>query len=484
MALPRKRVSSVCEMDKRRASEVRMEATVAHNKEVFKTTRLALWEQSTDLTIAKKSRERRVKELSAQRMGLLEERRRKLKELYESEAAMWRDAMQRPLETTESRKLRLEKRALELKEAREKERLEFVESCYARQRRLASDDVRTRDSKALSDLVAFERQEQAKNRASEKKNSEEMKKQEMDEWLQRLALVDEDEALKRFTEENSVKNLKDALSAQVKDSDRRKAEAFQKKMTEDNEELENLRNAIHEDRQNILKQRQDAKQRGKDIREQNSETALINGQKAEEDKRRDLVLLNYALHLEDLANKQDEAKLHHEEVVSQRYKSYLDGLAKKQATDQTRLDAERLVLENRIWEAKGAEEQRQHDAREFLRAQVHQGRQEQLALQKSEAIRERQDRLKEIETIAAYQKHLDATDDQMTQLRRQVNVANLEAIRHQIYEKRDKKKQEEQALFLEAKMQQATERQHATMAASQGGFANLHHPLQSTNWYT
>ena len=474
------------EMEKRRSAEARREATVAHNLEVFKTARRALWEQKTDVAIAKAQRQKRVMDLSSKRYASLTERRCKVAELYTEEAGAWRDELQKngATETPEVRKIRLETRALALKETRERERRAYVEDCYARQRRLACDDVRTRDSQALLDLVNDERRVQSEVSAVKRKEDEERKKTESAEFLQRLQQADDDEAMKLAGNTKRCDEVKRALDAQVLALNERRTRAAARKRQEDQDEYDEWKQATDAEKTKLNQARLDARARGKRVQKLNRDAEQKRSLEAQEERRQDLLLLDYALHLEDQANKKDAARLQDEELMAQRYKSYLDGFARKQELDEANLNAERLRLENRIWEAKDQEQKNQTDARNYLRAQVHAGRQEQMALQQARLQKDRDDRLKEIQHIHDIQDSLDKEEALHIQKRQNANLHNKAYIRDQIHSKKNRNLLEQQAAYLEAKMQQKVEEAHALDVANQGGIANLHHHLKNTNWYT
>lgn len=84
-------------------------------------------------------------------------RRQELAELFNSEMEMWKQDVLSRVETLEDRKMRIKERAYALKEAREKERQEYVTACYNAQWRDACDDARNLDSKAMTQFMHKER---------------------------------------------------------------------------------------------------------------------------------------------------------------------------------------------------------------------------------------------------------------------------------------------------------------------------------------
>ena len=182
------------EMNARRAAANRVEDMVRYNTESWISTERARWERKTHATIKKRERTTRIRAMDAKAADGLRERRMRLATLLREEAEGWRkEVASRPSgdlvhvrtdtyfkrtsprrckgsraendaraagkterrpqanfgETPEVRKAKLENKALELGRRREAARKKTVDECYARQRRLACDDVRSRDSEAF-----------------------------------------------------------------------------------------------------------------------------------------------------------------------------------------------------------------------------------------------------------------------------------------------------------------------------------------------
>ncbi|KAJ8607073.1 hypothetical protein CTAYLR_009898 [Chrysophaeum taylorii] len=472
------------EMEKRRQYESRIEETVRRNLEVVKTTQRALWENKTEAVIEKSQRERRVDALKERRRRDLTDRRLRLAALLNEEAAAYRAAAREAGETAEMRKARLSERARLLSEKREKERREYVAECYRRQRRAACDDVRSRDSEAVAKVVEAERESQTAAKALARAAAQEEEARYVEDWKARLKQADEDEKAKVDGTRSRAREVKTALEEQVEDRRRREEERRRKREQEDAEELADLGRARAADQEAAHKAREEARDRGLGVQEFNRAQQAARTRRAEEEKRRDLLLLDYALKCEEEANRRDEAKAENEEEMARRYKSYLDGFAKKQEEDDAKITAERLEIENRIWKQKDDEQRKQAEARAYLMAQVNAGRQEQLARQRRALIDEKAERRAEVEALRRQREDLDRQEDEKLARRQAVYKANMLEVRDQMATKANLRADERQAAYLEAKLQAKVDRDHAAAVANEGGVVRTHHPLKGTQWYT
>lgn len=441
------------EMNKRRQQEACIENTVKHNEEVFKTTQRALWEQKTDKTIHQSLREQSVQAIKARRHAELTTRRLRLAELLNTEAAQYHKDLQKFGETVEERKHRLSTRARALYERREQERRAFVAECYRRQKRAACDDVRARDSQALLNLVTGERASQIAMTHELKKHHSQQEQRYVEEWKARLDKAEEDETSKLGGMKSRALEVKAVLDEQVATLQKRKEAFRQRRIKEDRDELDSLARAMNEERVAAQQRRKEACERGIEVQAFNKAKQEQNATAAAEEKRRDLTLLKFAIKCETVASQRDESKMADEKEMAHRYKSYLDGFQKRQELDDARVNAQRLAIENRIWEKKNEEQRKQAEARAYLMAQVHRGRQEQLAGIEQSRQNEKNERLEEIRTMRQQQEALDRSDADKVAQRSAAYKAHMLDIRSQISATDKRRAAQKQAEWIEAKLQ-------------------------------
>lgn len=441
------------DMNKRRQQEACIEHTVKHNEEIFKTTQRALWEQKTDKKVHQSLREQSVQAIKARRHAELTTRRHRLAELLNAEAAQYHKDLRKFGETVEERKHRLSTRAKALYERREQERRAFVAECYRRQKRSACDDVRARDSQALLNLVTGERESQIAMKQELKKIHAEQEQRYVEEWKARLDKAQEDETSKIGGIKSRALEVKAVLDEQVATLQKRKDAFRQRRIKEDTDELDSLARAMNAERVAAQQQRKEACERRIEVQTFNKAKQEQNAMAAAQEKKQDLTLLNYAIKCESLANQRDESRMAEEKEMAQRYKSYLDGFQKRQELDDARVNAQRLAIENRIWEKKNEEQRKQAEARAYLMAQVHNGRQEQLANIERSRQNEKNERMEEIRTMRQQQEGLDRSDADKAAQRSAAYKAHMLDIQNQISMSSKRRAAEKQAEWIEAKLQ-------------------------------
>ena len=279
-------------------------------------------------------------------------------------------------------------------------------------------------------------------------------------------------------------SFKDVLDEQVKDLRRRKEACQEKRMDDAKRELEEWKVAMDAEKRAVADAREDARRRGADVAGFNNVFDRRRAKVKAETMAHDLTLLDYALRCEKADDAKDEAKVAHEKEMALRYKSYLDGFEKVKEVDEARVNADRLVIENRIWEAKDKEQRDQIEARLYLMAQVDLGRKQQMADKAQAAIEERAAYGAEIQAIRDQQEAANRDEDRKRDLRLRAARANQAGVRQLMVSNAKARAEAKQAEYLEARLMDKVEMAHAKSVANEGGIVNTHHPLQSTKWYT
>uniref|UniRef100_A0A7S3JZD5 Cilia- and flagella-associated protein 53 n=1 Tax=Aureoumbra lagunensis TaxID=44058 RepID=A0A7S3JZD5_9STRA len=477
-------------MERRRAKEARIEETMKHNAMITKTRSLAVWENRTLETIERSNKERRIREDNSRRQAEVTERQIKLNELYKKEEKMWREQIEqieKKNNSAESRKEYLMNKARALQEEREAYRKNNVEDCYRRQFRLACDEARTRDSKALQELINAEREIQMQIKAQNNQMQAERDTAEEAYALKNsLAAFEKEDAARaaNIRTGNSKVEFKSGLDKQIIEKRFRREQAKEKQYLQDQNELDELQAAVEAEKRKQQEIRNAARDEGKCVQQYNAESLIQRQKHAIKLKEQDSLLLAYALKQEEKATLFEAAKQQDEKMLNERYKSYLDGFEKQKEIDQANLNAERLCLENRIWDAKDKEQANQQKARQDLAATVRAGREYQLQQKQLNQEEVQRQRLEEIRQIQLEQNTMNAQEAEKLAQRKHTYQSHAAALKQQVLDKRKTNLVEKQAEFLDAKMQRKLAQDHELAVAKESGVARLYHPLKSGFWYS
>ena len=142
-------------------------------------------------------------------------RRKRLASLYNDEMENWRFEVLGKVETQEDRKARIMERAYALRDAREKDRQEYVKKRYDDQWRDSCDDARTLDSKAMVKFIHQERVRQIHDKIDKKQQLSSQENAFLEEWNRQLDAIarrdaEKEEYRKRIDNETAA-----AIRAQV-----------------------------------------------------------------------------------------------------------------------------------------------------------------------------------------------------------------------------------------------------------------------------
>lgn len=142
-------------------------------------------------------------------------RRKKLANLYNDEMDAWRFEVLGKVETQEDRKARIMDRAYALRDARERDRQEYVKKRYDDQWRDSCDDARTLDSKAMVKYIHQERVRQIKDKVEKKQQLSSQENSFLEEWNRQLDAIARRDAEKDEHRRRVDKETSDAIKAQV-----------------------------------------------------------------------------------------------------------------------------------------------------------------------------------------------------------------------------------------------------------------------------
>jgi hypothetical protein len=375
-------------------------------------------------------------------------------------------------------------RARTLRDNREAEKNNFVQSKYDAQWRDACDDARTLDSKAMTKFMAEERARQIQQKQKDKIALSGQENNFLEEWNKQLNAVEAKDRAKREYHHKVDMETAALLKIQMETNERNREEHFVSTRAEDEEELARLRAEIDAENEKQRKLKNDRYQRGRDVIEFNEYNNQFKSEEAEIEKQQNKILLDYALQLEAQKIQEEEDKKIAARQAGQQFKKYLELQMVQEAQDNTFVDEVRRREEERVWKARDDQLQAREDARAYLMKMVDEGRQEQLAAKRIalENEREHDGQFAQrflVEGREAVKKEADAAAN-----RRSKAENNNEKLMQQIEYRKQREELERQEIYLADKQMKYIERQHQSRLAAQGGAVRTFRPIQKNNWYT
>lgn len=468
----------------RRTQETRVEETLKHNSVNFKIAQRAKWENVTDGKIVNRRKADRVAQIQAGMAANLEGRRRSLTALYNDEMASWTAEINDIGDSPGERKEALRARATALRDAREKDRREFVESCYQKQWRDQCDDARTLDSKAMMKFVSSDRKVQESQKLDVKAQAAVDEAAYVDEWRVRMDELEKLELAKESMRKQMDGEVKGILDQQIDDLVARKEQLALQREDDAKLEMDEWRAAQAAEAAELDTRKQISYARGREVREYNDLRLGMRAEVKEEARQNDLVLLRYALLKEQQDDEKEAAKRANEKLMSKRYQEYLAAQMVKEKEDNTTVDALRLQLENRIWDEKDKDEANKTAARAFLMGQVDAGRKAQI---EDKGVREADEQLEGHREVAEYNAAnaaVNQLEDEKAEQLRKMRLANQSGVVTQKVYKGKTDAREKQLEFLASKALVKHEKDHVDTLDEQAGEVRLYRPLKHTNWYT
>ncbi len=145
----------------------------------------------------------------------LANRRKRLAALYNEEMESWQYEVLGKVETQEDRKARIMQKAYALRDAREKERQEFVKQRLDDQWRDSCDDARTLDSKAMTKFMNQERVRQIQEKIEKKQYLSSQENSFLEEWNRQLEMLAKKDAEKEEYRRRIDKETSDGVRQQV-----------------------------------------------------------------------------------------------------------------------------------------------------------------------------------------------------------------------------------------------------------------------------
>jgi hypothetical protein len=165
------------------------------------------------------------------------ERRRRLSELLNSEMQEWQEESLSRVETQEDRKARIMERAYKLRDQRDKNREEYIQSCYNRQWRDACDDARLLDSQTLTKHMSDERLRQIEEKRRLKQSLSVEENAYVEAWKEQLATIEASSNEKEKKRAETEKLMQRQIREQMAFNTQGRKEHFQRTRMEDEENL-------------------------------------------------------------------------------------------------------------------------------------------------------------------------------------------------------------------------------------------------------
>jgi hypothetical protein len=445
---------------------------------------IANFEINTANKIDRRTRMGTLHALRKHREASLLERRKKLAELYNMEMDSWREEALSRVETQEDRKARIMERAHALKDSRERAQQDYVKKAYDRQWRLACDDARLLDSEALEKFMSDERLRQIEEKRRNKIALSDSENDFLDEWKRQLDLIEERDRQKLQAQKDADLATQAGLREQISYNQQMKQDHWQRTREEDESELGKLREDIAADERLLRQRANDAKMRGKAIRDDNALHKYVLAEEKEKERKENAILLDYALRMEKRAMDQEKAKLDGQKEAALKYRAYLQEQMIKEAEDNSFMEEVCKKEEERVWKARDDLLAAREEARRRLMVEVDKGRQEQIARKLAEEERDREEGKVFADKFIRDAKDGIEMERQEALHRKQLSIENDERLKEQISIRRRKDEAEKQENFLADKHMQYIERLHRQKLAEQGPTLRLHWPLQHSQWYT
>ncbi|KAE9047476.1 hypothetical protein PR003_g1095 [Phytophthora rubi] len=445
---------------KRRQREDHVASYATSVKGFARLNSRAEWEDSLYDKGESKQVQRTVAQLKNQQESQLHSRRLRLAELYNREMEEWRDACLANVETPEDRKQKMIRRALELKERRERERQAVVEEKRMQQYRESCDDCRVEDSNRIQQLVLQDRDEQLEERRL-------IAEQEREIEIKMAQLWEEDRLKKEERDRRDVEmvlkrneEMKNILDLQVDLVQKQKAEMEERKRRENHEQLSEWERLKQVEEDLEKKNREKEIMRALDVKKFNQERVEANRVSSERERLYDQRLLEQALALEaDTQRRERELqdKFRQDQLDYQRM---LKRQVETEAEDSSFLVKLRKDMENEVWAKRDAEHNAEEAARQELLRQVLISRTNQIETKRATKTQAREkdtaymNQLKR-DAEEALQRELREQDERREELKR----TQSDLLRQQ-EEKSIAEEQKKQAEFLELKRMQLAEKQH------------------------
>lgn len=447
---------------RRRAHEALREERLAYVDHNAKASQVVSFEHRTAKRIAATNICRKAAIFRQQDLQKLQDRQKAMEELYKREMAEWEQQVkEKNSMTTEERMEEIRSKALRLREAREADRKNYIESCYERQWRASSEEARKAESQAFLTRLLKEREKEATKPSHYQGLEKEAKRLEALELEQRKKELDQHAADAELQNKERNAATKKALDLQVAAKSQRERDSALQRQQEGAEDIQRIENEKRMALEAEKVRRRQQEEARRDIIRENSAKSKEREQCLAKDREEDLRLLDYALQKEQRELAQEAAAKEENVGMSKEYMAFLEGQMKKVQTDTSRIDAIREAKAEQIWLQRDAVLAAQVEAQRRMMAEVDDCRRIQIKQQILQIEQERKEVAKYVAECVEAARKQNAIDKQkgMEATASTVSIANMNAAVAGDRQKRREEDQAQQAL-LERKAREYEERKH------------------------
>jgi hypothetical protein len=467
-------------MAKKRAKEYSKFEAEDFLKGEKQTSCVVQWEQRTCLKIENRDILDRASRVTEKNEENLQQRRGKLKNLYNKERLEWKAAIKLASNVSqEERMLEIKKRAGRLLEKRAKEKQQFVNECYNRRWRDACDEIRSLDARAVTDKLMYDRKEAFSYKADTTlKEEDEKKKVEIKERMKNLKEKEEQEQ-----DEMLKKNLETryALDVQVKSLQMSRKSQQERRRQEENDQLERWKTEDAEMRRKDMQHIRDAHSRGEEVLRANMKRLEDRERKETEKKKQDSIMLRYALDKEkqEILKEQERKEQGHQ--AAQEYLVFIQDQMIKEQGDTAHIDKIRSCEMEKISKKRDEAIRKQTDARRNLLADVNKARLEQIKRKEIRQAEEKRDLTQQVITDKKEWEYQEMVERSLADLKKEETVANMMANKDTIEMQKKKLDLEKQKKFFLHKQIQYDEKQHSDKIQNQAGNMKIYFPRRGSD---
>jgi len=414
----------------------------------------------------------------------LDERRQQLADLFNYEIEQWRGEAMSMVETQEDRKTRIMAKAYALRDAREAGRNELVKKKYDLQWRDACDDARTLDSKAMTQYMNKERLTQIEEKKARRERLTQQEGDFLSEWTKQMDKVEAQDLAKQAYRRRNDAETSVLVRKQMDENVRLKAQFNDRRLAEEQEDLERLRREVEADEAAQRVKQESAYARGRAVLDFNAEFKVVRGEEEAVEREQDAMLLDYAIRKEGAKQAEEDAKRSADRNAAVQYRRYLEEQMVREAEDTMFVDEIRKREEEKVFKARDDALQARDDARSYLAKMVDEGRQEQIRAKRAT------DSVAGVEGQVFAAKFIEDAKEAVraearaAEARRDLAVDNQGRLQSQMDYRRFKEEAEKQETYLEVKQMKYMERQHQARLTEQAGAVRTFRPLQKNNWYS
>ena len=356
---------------RRRAHEALQEERLAYVDHNAKASQVVSFEHRTAKRIAANNICRKAEGFRQKDLQKLQDRQKAMEELYKREMAEWQQQVkEKNSMTTEERMQEIRSKALRLREAREADRKNYIESCYERQWRASSEEARKAESQAFLTRLLKEREKEATKPSHYQGLEREAKRLEALELEQRKKELDQHaaDAERQIKDRNAT--MKKALDLQVAAKSQRERDLALQRQQEEAEDIQRIENEKRMALEAEKVRRHQQEEARRDIIRENAAKSKGREQCRAKDREEDLRLLDYALQQEQRELAREAISKEANVGMAKDFMAFLQDQMKKDHADTSRIDAIREAKMNEIWLQRDAVLSGQAEARRRMMAEV------------------------------------------------------------------------------------------------------------------